>query len=84
MVTTYPRLWHTIPMTNEENSIYQIRIEGEMDAQWSDWFSGLTISALPDDETLLSGPVADQVALRGILERIWDLNLVLISVIRKG
>ena len=71
-------------MTSKRDSIYQIRIEGRLDGQWSDWFSGLTITALDNNETLLSGPVADQVALRGILERLWDLNLVLISVERKG
>ena len=71
-------------MTSKRDSFYQIRIEGRLDKQWSDWFSGLTITALDNNETLLSGPVADQVALRGILERLWDLNLVLISVERKG
>ncbi len=71
-------------MKSKRDSIYQIRIEGWLDGQWSDWFSGLTISVLDNNETLLTGPVADQVALRGILERLWDLNLVLISVERKG
>ncbi len=71
-------------MTSKRDSIYQIRIEGRLDGQWSDWFSGLTITALDNNETLLTGPVADQSALRGILERLWDLNLVLISVERKG
>ena len=71
-------------MTSKRDSIYQIRIEGRLDKQWSDWFSGLTITSLDSNETLLTGPVADQVALRGILERLWDLNLVLISVERKG
>lgn len=70
-------------MTSKQDRIYQIRIEGRLDGQWSDWFSGLTITALDSNETLLTGPVADQVALRGILERLWDLNLVLIAVERK-
>ena len=70
-------------MTSKRDSIYEIRIEGRLDRQWSDWFSGLTITVLDSNETLLAGPVADQVALRGILERLCDLNLVLISVARK-
>jgi hypothetical protein len=62
-------------------TIYQIRISGHLDARWSDWFGGLVISATPN-ETLLSGPIADQAALRGVLEKIWDLNLVLLAVTR--
>ncbi len=60
---------------------YQICIEGELDEQWSDWFSGLTMAVEGGDKkvTTLSGRV-DQAALRGILNKLWDLNLVLISV----
>ena len=61
--------------------IYRIQIEGELDEQWSDWFSGMTV-AVEDGRrkvTTLTG-FADQAALRGILNKIWDLNLILISV----
>ena len=59
---------------------YEIKIKGHLDARWSDWFSGLTLTHLEDDVTLLSGALPDQAALHGLLERIRDLNLTLISV----
>jgi hypothetical protein len=58
---------------------YQIRVQGQLDRGWSDSFSGMMVE-FDGDITVLSGPVADQAALRGILNRIWDLNLTLISV----
>ncbi len=57
-----------------------IKIRGYLDASWSDWFGGLSITYLEDNSTLLSGPLPDQAALFGLLERIRDLNLNLISV----
>lgn len=59
---------------------YEIKIKGYLDTRWSDWFAGLTLTYLDGDETLLSGQLADQAALHGLLERIRDLNLTLISV----
>jgi flavodoxin len=61
---------------------YEIRIEGHLDAHWADWFAGLALTHLEGDETLLSGPLPDQVALHGLLERVRDLNLTLVSVTR--
>ena len=63
---------------------YEIRIKGRLDPRWSDWFEGLQLTHLDNDETLLSGFVPDQAALHGHLERIRDLNLVLISVIGRA
>jgi hypothetical protein len=64
-------------------AVYQIRIEGELDQRWSTWFSGLKVSLDEGPEgfqtTLLTGEL-DQAALRGVLNKIWDLNLVLISL----
>jgi hypothetical protein len=62
--------------------IYQILVKGLLDSEWSDFFDDLTISPQPDDETLLSGPVADQAALHGVLAKIRNLGLPLLSVKR--
>lgn len=59
---------------------YEVKIKGHLDTHWSDWFAGLTLTQLEEDETLLAGLLADQAALHGLLERIRDFNLTLISV----
>ena len=59
---------------------YEIKIKGHLDERWSDWFAGLKVKHLERNETLLSGLLPDQAALHGMLERIRDLNLKLISV----
>jgi len=59
---------------------YEIKIKGHLDPHWSDWFAGLKLTYLEGDETLFSGPLPDQAALHGLLERIRDLNLTLIAV----
>jgi hypothetical protein len=61
---------------------YRIRVEGNLDAQWSDWFDGFTITPQADGETLLTGEVSDQADLHGILAKIRDLNLSLLLVQR--
>jgi hypothetical protein len=60
---------------------YEIRVEGVLDQLWTAWFEGLQIDT-DDTQTVISGPVADQAALHGLLNRICDLGLVLISVRR--
>jgi hypothetical protein len=65
-------------------AVYQIRVKGRLDRKWSEWFDGFAIVAHPqgNDETLLTGPVADQAALHGLLLKIRDLGLPLLSVQR--
>ena len=62
--------------------VYQIRIEGHLGSQWADWFGGLTITLEEDGETLLTGPVVDQAALHGLLKKVRDLGMPLLSVNR--
>jgi hypothetical protein len=61
--------------------LYQIRLRGHLSEQWADWFGGLTVELTDDGETLLTGPIADQAALHGLLKKIRDLGMPLISVI---
>ena len=63
-----------------QRTIYQFRIKGHLGQQWMDWFEGLTISLEKDGNTLLSSPVVDQSALHGILKKIRDLGMPLLSV----
>jgi hypothetical protein len=60
--------------------IYQIRVRGCLDKQWSSWFDGLTVTLEEGGDTLLTGPVADQAALHGLLKKVRDLGLPLLSV----
>ena len=76
-------------MSNDINSesdpgqplVYQIRIKGQLGREWTDWFGGLTLTALDNGETLLTGAVVDQAALHGVLRKVRDVGLPLLSVI---
>ncbi len=61
---------------------YEIRLAGHLDARWATWFDGLTVTREPEGTTVISGPVADQAALHGLLGRVRDLGLPLVSVTR--
>jgi hypothetical protein len=63
---------------------YEIRVEGELSRRWSVWFDGLRLTSAPGGVTIIAGEVADQAALHGLLARIRDLGLPLISVRRTG
>jgi hypothetical protein len=75
-------------MSNKDNPkrdadqpmVYQIRIKGHLGRQWIDWFEGLTITLEEGGNTLLTGPVIDQAALHGLLKKVRDLSLPLLSV----
>ena len=67
---------------NEKAKIYQIRIEGPLDQQWTDWFEGLTITQEEGGTTVLTGAIADQSALHGLLKKVRDLGIPLVSVNR--
>jgi hypothetical protein len=72
----------TSPKDHHDLTRYEIRIKGHLDNRWADWFEGLTITLEADAETWLTGPVADQAALHGLLRKIRDLGMPLISVKR--
>ena len=63
-----------------EPMIYQIRLKGHLGCEWTDWFEGLTITPEDSGETLLTGPVIDQAALHGLLKKVRDLGMPLLSV----
>jgi hypothetical protein len=75
-------------MSNKRNSktdssqppVYEIRIKGHLGTQWTDWFEGQTITLEDNGDTLLTGPVIDQAALHGLLKKVRDLGLPLVSV----
>jgi hypothetical protein len=66
----------------DQPTIYQIRIKGHLGQQWMDWFAGLTITLEENGDTLLTGPVVDQPALHGLLKRVRDLGMPLLTVNR--
>ncbi len=66
----------------DQPMIYQIRVKGHLGPQWTNWFEGLTITLQDNGDTLLTGPVVDQAALHGLLKKVRDLGMPLISAIR--
>jgi hypothetical protein len=72
----------TLPSTDDqyEPGLYEIRIKGHLADRWADWFGGLTITLEDNGDTLLTGPVVDQAALHGLLKKVRDLGMPLLSV----
>jgi len=62
-------------------TVYQIRIKGHLGSQWTDWFGGLIVTLEDNGETLLTGAVVDQAALHGLLKKVRDLGMPLVSVV---
>ena len=65
-----------------QTMVYQIRMKGHLGQQWTDWFEGLSVTLAESGETLVTGPVVDQAALHGLLKKVRDLGLPLVSVMR--
>ncbi|MRS03808.1 hypothetical protein EG832_11400 [bacterium] len=65
---------------HNQHQCYEIRLKGPLGSQWTDWFEGLTITMEEDGDTLLTGPVIDQAALHGLLKKVRDLGMSLVSV----
>ena len=71
---------HVTSGPDQENGWYRIRIQGHLDQRWTSWFGGLSLTRAPDGTTLLEGRVADQAALHGLLGKVRDMGLPLVSV----
>lgn len=65
-----------------QSAYYEIRVQGQLDGSWSDWFNGLLVTPQENGETLIAGTLPDQAALQGILTKVFDLRLLLLSVRR--
>ena len=71
---------HASTKDHYEPGLYEIRLKGHLDDRWAEWFEGLTITLEEDGDTLLTGPVIDQAALHGLLKKVRDLGMPLVSV----
>ena len=71
---------HALPEYHDEAGLYEIRLKGHLNNRWADWFEGLTITLEDQGDTLLTGPVVDQAALHGLLKKVRDLGMPLVSV----
>jgi hypothetical protein len=64
----------------DQSIVYRIRLKGQLDDGWTDWFGGMAVALTEDGDTLLTGPVADQAALHGLLRKVRDIGIPLVSV----
>jgi hypothetical protein len=71
---------HALPEYHDESGLYEIRIKGHLNDRWADWFGDVTITLEDNGNTLLTCPVIDQAALHGLLKRVRDLGMPLLSV----
>ena len=73
---------HDLSEDHYEPGLYEIRVKGHLDDRWADWFGGLTITLKDNGDTLLTGPIVDQAALFGLLKKVRDTGMALLSVNR--
>jgi len=71
---------HALPEYHDESGFYEIRIKGHLNNRWTGWFGDLTITLEDNGDTLLTGPVIDQAELHGLLKKVRDLGMPLLSV----
>jgi len=71
---------HALPEYHDESGLYEIRLKGHLNNRWANWFEDMTITLEEDGDTLLTGPVIDQAALHGLLKKVRDLGMPLVSV----
>ena len=71
---------HALSEYYDGSGLYEIRLKGHLNERWADWFDGLTITLKENGDTLLTGPVIDQAALHGLLKKVRDLGMPLVSV----
>jgi hypothetical protein len=71
---------NALPEFHDESGLYEIRLKGHLNNRWADWFEGLTITLEDQGDTLLTGLVVDQAALHGLLKKVRDLGMPLVSV----
>jgi hypothetical protein len=69
---------------HDQPDVYEIRVMGHLDGHWAAWFDALSLNREGDGTTTLRGPIADQAALHGVLQKVRDLGLELISVVRQA
>jgi len=74
----------SIPATGAQTGFYEIWVKGQLDESWSDWLEGLDVKLLNNGEMILSGHIGDQAALMGVLNKLYGLNLALLSVSEAG
>ena len=71
-------------MQADDSTEYEIRVRGHLDARWSAWFDGLSLTNESDGTTVIHGPVVDQAALHGLLQKLRDAGMPLISITQSG
>ena len=79
-VTADDRSDSTPPAAHDARPHYEIRVQGRIGSRWSAWFDGMTVTAEDDGTTVIAGPVADQAALHGVLQKLRDLGIPLVSL----